>query len=344
MTELQAHLRRYNTEEELSFDEPNHRYYDKSNKTYTSVTQFLGTFEPQFDEYYWGMYTALKDNKKKVVYDKADIAAGIITFDGRKHKIKDLHKDSIYKHWFAATVAKWKGLTAEANFRGNNIHAYLEDKINESKGLFTGKSDNYQITASSKPKEIATIVDLDKTDLAEKYPFIYNRLKLYIEKDCIIYAEKRVKLDLAQLAGTIDVPIIKRGTNKFVILDWKTNKDEFKPTSGYMKKIQVGGQWIKSDQFVPTDDRFLEPISHLPLCKINTYTLQLSLYAYILECWGYEIVDKGLEIIHIRPGVDPKVIKIPYLKDEVEIIILHRLKALGIPFYSPTYHAAGKLI
>lgn len=45
------------------------------------------------------------------------------------------------------------------------------------------------------------------------------------------------------------------------------------------------------------------------------YALQLSLYAYIMECWGYELVDKGLEkSIHIRPSAEPKLIRIPYLK------------------------------
>lgn len=343
MTPLQKHLQFYNTEEELNFDEPSHRYYDANNKTYTSATQFLGRFEEPFDEEYWGMYTALKDKGYKVKPDKANRA---IVVNGKHMALKSLHKDSIYMHLYAATIAKWKATNAESIHRGNNTHNYLEDTINQSKGMVTSQyTDNHNISpVGKKNRLIETINDLDSTDLEEQFPVIYNRLKMFIERECIIYAEKRVKLDLAQIAGTIDVPIIKRGTNRFCILDWKTNKDEFKPTSGYMKKIQVGGQWVKSDIFVPTDDKFAYPLDHIPLCKLNGYFLQLSLYAYIMECWGYELVDRGLEIMHIRPGVEPKLIKVPYLRDDIERLIIYRLDELGIPFYNEDYHKAGKLL
>lgn len=330
-TNLQKHLAYFNSDKELSFDEPSHRYYDENDKTFLSVTQFLGQYEDPFDEYFWGMYTALKNNGKKVKPKPEDNA---IVVDGKLVKVKHLHEDNIYKHWYAETIAKWKGINAEACHRGNMVHNFLEDSINQSKGVTTAVSDNHNIMPKGYRKDaIETVNDLDLTDLQGQYPMVYDRLKQYIERDCIIYAEKRVKLDFAQLAGTIDVPIIKRDSNRFCILDWKTNKDEFKPTSGYMKKIQVGGQWIKSDIFVPTDDKFKYPVNHLPACKLYAYSLQLSLYAYIMEVWGYELVDKGLEIIHIRPGAEPKLIKIPYLKDEIELLIKHRLEYLGVPFF-----------
>lgn len=332
MTNLQKHLAFFNVEGELNFDEPSHTYTNDANKVFTSVTQFLGEFEPVYDREFWCMYTALKDNGKKV---KPDTANRTIVVDGRVLPIKDLMRDSIYMHWYAATDAKWKGINAEAIHRGNNTHNYLEETVNKSKGFYTGKGeDNYQLRPQGFKKEaIETIADLDSTDLGQQYPMIYDRLKEFIARDCTIYAEKRLRLDFAQLAGTIDLPIVKRGTKKFCILDWKTNKAKFYPTSGYMKKILVGGQWIKSDIFVATDDRFKYPISHLPLCKINGYALQLSLYAYMMEVWGYELVDRGLEIIHIRPDEEPELIKLPYLRDEIELLIRHRLEELGRPFF-----------
>ena len=128
MTNLQKHLAFYNNDEELSFTDSTHRYYDKNDKTFLSATQLLSQFEPKFDEHYWGMYTALKDNGKAV---KPDEKNQIIIVGGKPQKIKDLHKDNIYKHWFAATIAKWKGLSAEACFRGNNTHDYLETTIKQ---------------------------------------------------------------------------------------------------------------------------------------------------------------------------------------------------------------------
>ena len=82
----------------------------------------------------------------------------------------------------------------------------------------------------------------------------------------------------------------------------------------------------------------LVPLKHLEECNFNHYQLQLSLYAYIMECWGYELVDKGLEIIHIRNGYEPRLIKIPYLLHEVELLIKYRLEQLGMPFFDVTQY------
>lgn len=338
MTPLQKHLAFYNKQEEILFTEHDHRYFDRVDNTivYKSATQFLGGYEKKYDQEFWAMYTGLKDKGYKV---KPEPEKRAIYVNGQLIPIKGLLKDALYKCYYDETIAKWKGINEEACIRGNNTHNYLEDTINQSKGKVGGKSDNHLISPlSGTLKNIESVNDLDNTDLKEKYPFIYNRLKGYIERDCVIFAEKRVRLDLAQLAGMIDVPIIKRGSNRFCIVDWKTNKDELKTKPGYYKKIKAGGAWVKSDIFVETNDTFAYPIQHIPYCKLYIYALQLSLYAYIMECWGYELVDKGLEIIHIRPTAEPKLIKIPYLKNEIELLINHRLEELGIPFFDATQY------
>ena len=338
MTPLQKHLSFYNKEEEISFNDAQHRYYDEQNKdvVYTSVTQFLGEFEHKFDNEFWGMYTALKDKGLKV---KPQPDTKTIIINGKPAKLSSLLKDSLYKCWYEETLAKWRGINEEACIRGTNTHNYLEDTINQSKGMVSGYADNHLIKPKAGTlKNLETVSDLDNTDLQERFPYIYNRLKGYIERDCIIFAEKRVRLDLVRLAGMIDVPIIKRNNKKFIIVDWKTNKDELKAKPGYYKKILVGGKWIKSDIFVETNDVFKEPINHLPFAKLYIYALQLSLYAYIMECWGYELVDKGLEIIHIRNGYEPRLIKIPYLLHEVELLIKYRLEQLGMPFFDVTQY------
>lgn len=333
MTNLQKHLAFYNKEEEISFTDEDHRYFDPKQQDikYVSATTFLGTFEQEFDGEFWGMYTALKNKGLSV---KPDVPSNSIYVNGKKCTLKSLMKDDIYINWYNETRAMWAGITAEACHRGNVTHNYLEDTINLSQGK-QGISSNHLINniKGSGKRTLETVNDLDETDLKEKYPYIYDRLKQFIEKDCVIFAEKKLRLDFAQLAGMIDVPIIKRGTKRFCILDWKTNKDEFQKSAGYFKKIKVGNVWVKSDKFIKTDDTYKYPINHIPKCKLYGYALQLSLYAYMLECWGYELVDKGLEIIHIRPGHEPKLIKIPYLKMEIESLIKHRLDELGRPFF-----------
>lgn len=52
-----------------------------------------------------------------------------------------------------------------------------------------------------------------------------------------------------------------------------------------------------------------------------------------MECWGYELVDKGLEIIHIRNGYEPRFIKIPYYYMKLSCgEFKYRLEQLGMPF------------
>ena len=124
----------------------------------------------------------------------------------------------------------------------------------------------------------------------------------------------------------IDVPLIHG--KYFCILDWKTNKNELHNTAGYYKKIKINNIWVKSDIWVETGERFKYPLDMLEASKFNIYSLQLSLYAYILERWGYKLLDNGLEIIHFPVGSDPVLLKIPYLKDEVEIMLNHHKLSL----------------
>ena len=307
--------------QDILFNEAEHKYYDEQGNIYISVTTLIGRYTDIFDGYYWGMYTALKDNGYNL---KPEPAKGIIIVSGVKYKIEDLHKDSRFKAWYDLTVAKWKVLNIEACDRGNATHNELEDSINISKGDSTG-STNKLITFNgqrpSKEFKISTEHDLDKTDLEQKYPEVYSRLLGYINRGCSIFAEKRVFLESYAVAGMIDVPIIK--DKKFCILDWKTNKDELHRTSGYYRKKKIGDKWVKSNEWVETGDCFKYPLNNLQCSKFNIYALQLSLYAYILEQWGYNLAEGGLEIMHFPQGQKPKLLKVPYLKEEVEIMLNH---------------------
>lgn len=328
MTPLQQFISTKNVLDEVNFTSDGHRYFDNNDATikFTSVTTLIKKFEPEYDQDFWSMFTALKDNGYKV---RAEPEQRIMYIGGAKHHLKSLKKNTLFKAMQDVVLAKWKVTTEQACERGNQNHDFLENSINQSKGFSSG-SNNYAITPSKIKGNLESVHDLDQTNLNSVYPFIYNRLKAYIERGCSIYAEKRVRLDMVGLAGMIDVPIFKNGTLLFSITDWKTNKDELKTKPGYYRKEFVGGVWIRGNTFVETNATFTGVLSHLPYCKFNVYALQLSIYAYILECWGYKLVDKGLEIIHIRPNMEPYVIKIPYLIKEVELIMLHELQRLGI--------------
>ena len=64
------------------------------------------------------------------------------------------------------------------------------------------------------------------------------------------------------VTGMIDQLFFNEKSGKLEIWDWKTNK-----------AIKKENKW----------QQFKEPLSHLDVCELNTYSLQLSFYKLIVE-------------------------------------------------------------
>ena len=322
----------------LSFDPIEHKYSDETGLVYTSVTTVIGKYKKPFDKEYWSMYTALKNAGCKVIPNKD--CTGIVV-NGKYQSIGYLLKHPIYSYEAQEVLMKWSMLTEEACARGNEVHDFLEDSINLSKDDIEGKSNDViqpslNTLGNTGLVIIKTEHDLSKTKIEERFPAVCLRLKKFIGMGCTIFAEKKIYSTTYQLAGMIDVLIVQG--KKFAILDWKTNKDEMLFSSGYYKKVKMpDGTWVRSDQYVLTGDKLLYPLNKVEACKGMIYSLQLSLYAFIMELWGYELVENGLEIFHMRPGLDPKLIKIKYMRQEVQQMLEHHLttRILKKPVINP---------
>ena len=311
----------------LTFTEADHKYTDENNLVYTSVTTLLEKYKVPFDNNFWSMYTGLKDAgyKLKPYPEEQAIRLGNVKF-----KLKDLMQESYYVQLQEMTKAKWRVKTTEACIRGNTIHNSIEDGINKTRNDLTAK-DNDLITYEDNPfkygKNISTLNDLDASHLKEEYPFIYNKLKPLVMAGATVFSEKRVYLSKYGIAGTIDCPIIKG--KYFSILDWKSNAADMHDTPGYYKKEKIGSEWVKSDNWIITEDMFNAPISHIPASKFHTYCLQLSIYAYIMEQWGYVLIPNGLAIIHYPLNKEPVYIPVPYLRNEVIAIFTDHKRKLA---------------
>tara|TARA_R110002020_G_scaffold36503_3_gene109759 strand:- start:3406 stop:4236 length:831 start_codon:yes stop_codon:yes gene_type:complete len=140
-----------------------------------------------------------------------------------------------------------------------------------------------------------------------------------------VYPEHLVYLKSAGLCGQAD--LVEVVNNKIHITDYKTNKE------------------IKSKGFTNWEgvtSKMFNPINHLDDCNLNYYTLQLSLYAYIIKKHNPKLKIGNLIIQHVKfkqegkneygypinefidgePVVDDiKMHKLSYLKDEVKNII-----------------------
>ena len=92
-----------------------------------------------------------------------------------------------------------------------------------------------------------------------------NWLEKHLDTDKhTIFTEKIIYSEELKLAGSVDLIIKNAETNEYTIIDWKTN--EKIPTNSY--KHKMGTHLITSD---------------IEDCKYSIYSLQLSLYRYILE-------------------------------------------------------------
>ena len=250
----------------LYFDEGPHKYTDTYGNEYISVTTIIGNYSPKFDKDYW------------------------------------LHKKARELGITEKELAKrWQDITDEACTRGSHTHNGLEDGIKGSSmfkdaikylnQIETGRC----ITVADIPNLKARPLDIEKFKEAtnNKYPKIYEVFDFYITRGYTIYSEIGVFLPNHLISGTIDVLAIK--SDRFVILDWKTNKDGLHFTSGYYKKDKTCKPVQLTKNWVEKDEKMLPPFNTLPECNGSHYTIQLSTYARMVELiLGIPCVGCGL--------------------------------------------------
>ena len=178
-------------------------------------------------------------------------ATSVTTFIGK-------FKEPFKKDFWAAKTAqkenkelqeildKWDSISQRACNKGSKFHAFAENYIN-NKIL---------------PNTIYDF-DLDK----EAYDKIESHFLNFYEnsKENLIPISSELCVGSSKLGicGMVDQLYYSVPLGGLVIFDWKTNK-----RLDYNSKFN---NWM------------LDPISHLPECEFTTYSLQLSLYKYIIE-------------------------------------------------------------
>jgi ATP-dependent exoDNAse (exonuclease V) beta subunit len=141
---------------------------------------------------------------------------------------------------------RWDSISLRACNKGSKFHAFAENYINNK--ILTNTMYDF---------------DLDKKS--------YDKIESYFIQ---FYEESKTNLipirselcvgsrDLG-ICGMVDQLYYSTPLDGLVIFDWKTNK-KMNYKSRYQKKM-------------------LGPVSHLDECEFSTYSLQLSLYKYIIE-------------------------------------------------------------
>ena len=141
---------------------------------------------------------------------------------------------------------KWDSISLRACNKGSKFHAFAENYINNK--ILTNVTYDFDI-------------DMKAYDKIESY-----FLEFYEEsKENLIPIRSELCVGSRDLGicGMVDQLYYSNTLKGLVIFDWKTNK-RMNYKSRYQKKM-------------------LGPVSHLDECEFSTYSLQLSLYRYIIE-------------------------------------------------------------
>lgn len=144
----------------------------------------------------------------------------------------------------------------------------------------------------------------------EEHDLTNNQAKKFIDslETTRIPAGKYVEIMLYnhkyKIAGTADSVMVDKHEN-VTIVDYKSN-NQLKSTSYKMMK---------------------PPLDSLPDCNFTHYSLQLSIYAYMLEEFGYKI--KSLQIYHVKEGRTDAMYEIPYVRLTVEEMLNHYSEVYG---------------
>ena len=161
----------------------------------------------------------------------------------KKAKERGITKEEILKEW------KYKAdYSCE---KGNLLHDYAENYLNN------------KIFPYPKEKVIKILGNNDVEEDFEKVKLLFNKFynesygKLIPIKSEIIVGDEEI-----EVCGMVDQLFWNNKCEELQIWDWKTNKE-----------IKRHNKW----------QQFKEPISHLDVCEYNTYSLQLSLYKYLIE-------------------------------------------------------------
>ncbi len=308
----------------IYFNEKHHAYTNEVGSKYISVTTLIGKYETKFEE-----------NQNQIA--RACARAG--KNPNHKNYLK-------YKGYTASQLlAKWDRDRQKGCDIGNKKHNYLENSVKDAtsfKSIFGTKyiSSNPDIPVqlytvnNIKDNPDSGILNLDyfvKAGVLDNYPRIYNTIKHFVERGWRVYSEVAVYHNGYLISGLIDILLIK--DKEFIILDWKTNKDPIVFEGGYWEHTRDG---IRTG-YKNTDDTLKYPLHKLGVSNGNKYALQLSLYAFLTECFGltfvrnilchitHDVYKLGDEEVTSNPDWVGKnkveLLYMPYLKNDIQNMI-----------------------
>lgn len=219
----------------------------------------------------------------------------MIVFEPKEHRYFNAETKDEYKS-VSSVISQFK-----PKFDSDKWSKFIAEKEGRKQEDILRQWDTIRDTANEKGKRIHKLIENYLVDgKSENTPFFKNFLNSYNsekEENSLVFSEKILFNHQYKIAGTSD--IIEDCGRYFNVFDLKTNK-KFSFCNKY-------------------NERMLHPLEHLSVCEYTSYSIQLSLYAYMFSSMTGKHVGK-LKIFYNNED-NWYVIPIGYMKDTIEKIL-----------------------
>lgn len=223
-----------------------------------------------------------------------------IHFDGPSHKYHDKNGNSLIS--VSSLISLYKpdfdphGYITKSYARKNNMSVEeVKTKWDKIKTDACAKGHDFHSQAEHFIKT-GEILDGTYKDVIEKFAQI--KFKGKNESEIMLYSA------IYKIAGTADlVTVLPDGSLE--LGDFKTNKE-------ILTKSKYG-------------TKLLYPLDKFDECQVDTYTVQLNLYKYMLEEHGFKV--KKITLYHINPETrNIDIYKIPKIDKDIKSLLSHYKK------------------
>lgn len=283
-----------NENEDTIFNDEYHLYINKKEGyKYISATTLIRLYEQPYDSDFWSMYKAFERIVDPEIWAKyRSVFLEHKRYSDKSFTVLGIDKNDALEMQ-KQILQEWENKKNESCARGTKIHAEREEFLYDNGA-----------------------VCLQKFGIGGTLPSYKGVHKLDAENG--IFPEYFISWTsedgILKIAGMSDI-VIKNG-DEVIIGDWKTNA-EIK-TKGYFDKKTKKTQCM----------RF--PLNKIPDVNFYHYSLQLSLYMWLLQQQYPNIKCGGLFIWHIDHDGNETKYDCPYLKDEIEKMLKHYKKRVKI--------------
>jgi hypothetical protein len=271
--------------------------YTKGDIIYTSVSKVISSLHKKFEdeEHIWLFYKSLQYNSKihpdkiKKFDKELNQLVGPKFFSPERYNklvsyfFNYKHKIDIVKSYMSSYEVQVVNdfiPFIKASWKKENLRSTTDGTAEHLKREEKSYADGYRFHRGEKFK----VINQEHYDL--------SNLPEGIIPELIIHNDE------FKVAGTSDLVIVH--PNRVIsISDYKTNK--------VLESVNKYG------------DKMFEPLLHLHDCNISHYTVQLSLYAWMLQQYGYTIKD--LSLLHVKKDQEDFLFNLDYLENEAEAVM-----------------------